>query len=144
LKPIEIVAADDPRMSIMFTVPVKGRKPVTLSVPRFDCIDIEELDAITKSINALDDDKELTNNGKQRMGALLTLKPFVTDSIYSALETLKIVELNQIIAAWTENSQMALPEFLASAAISTVSTVRPSTTTSEPSGVSEDTTSGAA
>jgi hypothetical protein len=54
IKPVVLPGFDDERTQIPFTVPVKGRKPVTVKIPRFDYIPEETFDALMADLESLD------------------------------------------------------------------------------------------
>lgn len=59
MKPVVLSGFDDERTKIPFTVPVKGRKPVTVLIPRFDYIDEETFDAIMSDLERLDVEQQV-------------------------------------------------------------------------------------
>lgn len=59
MKPVVLSGFDDERTKIPFTIPVKGRKPVTVSIPRFDYIDEETFDAIMSDLERLDVEQQV-------------------------------------------------------------------------------------
>ena len=128
MTPIEIVDPDD----IEFTVKVKGRKPLTFSVPRYDYVEPDVYHAMLADIAAIDNDPDVKPYDRGRLTSLSMLKRFVTDSQYTILEGLKTGHLDQIVRAWSERSAISLPEYLASSASLTENTVGPSDTTSSP------------
>jgi hypothetical protein len=130
VKPIQIVAVDDERTLVTFNVPIKGRKPLEFSVPRFDFIDEDEFDSLTTELNKLDEQEDLPARKKARLVALAMLKQFVSDQKYALLETLKVGQLDQILAGWREHSQVSLGESAASDSSSTESTEAQSASTS--------------
>lgn len=121
MKPIPIVAADDDRIQITFEIPA-GDTTVMVSVPRFDMIDEDELDAIQAGIDALDESLPL--NKAQRQGYLLQLRPFTNDEQMAALEKLKLGQLTQLVSDWTERSAMPLGELLRSVENSSTESTR--------------------
>jgi hypothetical protein len=134
MKPIQIVAVDDDRISIPFHIPVKGRRPLVLKLPRFDFIPEDEFDQLTASIEELDKE-DLTLRKYSRTLALVMLKQFVSDKDYTVLETLATGQLDQILNGWREHSQVSLGESEASDNSSTESTeAQSATTSSEGSG----------
>lgn len=59
MKPVVLSGFDDERTKIPFTIPVKGRKPVTVLIPRFDYIDEETFDAIMSDLERLDVEQQV-------------------------------------------------------------------------------------
>jgi len=59
MKAVVLSGFDDERTKIPFTVPVKGRKPVTVLVPRFDYIDEDTFDAIMSDLEKLDVEQQV-------------------------------------------------------------------------------------
>lgn len=139
MKPIKIVAVDDERISIPFEIPVKGRKPLLVNLPRFDFIPEGEFDELNKEIEELDSDLSLRKYS--RALALLMLKRFVTEKDYTVLETLATGQLDQILNGWREQSSVSLGESGASDNSSTETTGAPSDTTSSPAPDTSDATS---
>jgi len=137
VKPIEIVDGDDERLYVPMTVKVKGRKPLCFTVPRYDAIDPDEYAAMIAAVEAVDNDDTIKPYEKVRASRLAMLRRFVNDVQYAALEQLKTVQLEDISRHWAQQSQVSLPELLASSPTSTVTTVRPSDTTSSPSSESD-------
>lgn len=129
MKPIQIVAVDDERTVIPFSVPVKGRRPLVVNLPRFDFIPEDDFDQLTANIEALDKE-ELPLRKYSRKLALVMLQQFVSDKDYAALETLATGQLDQILTVWREHSQVSLGESVASADSSTESTEAQSDSTS--------------
>lgn len=61
MKAVALVGFDDDRTKIPFTIPVKGGKPVTVSVPRFDYIDEDTFDEMTAELDRLDAEQLVIN-----------------------------------------------------------------------------------
>ena len=59
MKPVVLPGFDDERTQIPFTIPVKGRKPVTVNVPRFDYIPEDTFDALMADLERLDVEQQL-------------------------------------------------------------------------------------
>ena len=59
MKPVVLSGFDDERTKIPFTIPVKGRKPVTVSIPRFDYIPEEQFDAIMVDLERQDVEQQI-------------------------------------------------------------------------------------
>jgi hypothetical protein len=134
VKPIQIISVDDERTRIPFVVPVKGRRPLKFTVPRFDFIPDDEAEEMEKEIEALGA-QTMSLRKFTRAVALLMLKRFVSDKDYAVLETLMVAQLDQIQQQWRENSQVSLGESEASENSSTESTeAQSATTSSEGSG----------
>lgn len=143
MEPIEIVAADDERLQIPFTVPVKDSEPLEFSLPRYDCIDPDTYVQMMTDLEKLDADNETPAYQKRRASTLAMLRLFVTKTQYKALEKCKLAQLDDIARHWSQRSGISLGELLASAPTSTVSTVRPSNTTSSSSESEEETSAPA-
>lgn len=93
--------------------PVKGREPLVLVVPRFDCIPqdkFEELDAALKEL----DKKKLSVRDKSRELVLATLRPFVTAEDLDVVGKLQLFELDQIAQRIQSESNITVGELLAS------------------------------
>ncbi|MBU3748788.1 MAG: hypothetical protein FGM36_16175, partial [Burkholderiaceae bacterium] len=59
MKPVVLPGFDDERTQIPFTIPVKGRKPVTVKIPRFDYIPEDVFDALMADLEALDVEQQV-------------------------------------------------------------------------------------
>lgn len=59
MKPVVLSGFNDPKTMIPFTIPVKGRKPATVQVPRFDYIDEDTFDQIMDDLEKLDVEQQL-------------------------------------------------------------------------------------
>lgn len=59
MKPVVLAGFDDERTKIPFTVPVKGKRPQTVKIPRFDFIDEDTFDALTGDLEALDVEQQV-------------------------------------------------------------------------------------
>lgn len=59
MKAISLFGFDDERVKIAFTIPVKGRKPATVHIPRFDYIDEETFDRIMSDLEVLDVEQQV-------------------------------------------------------------------------------------
>lgn len=128
---MEVPALNDPRLLVPIPVPLKGRKPITLKLPRFDFIDEDQHDAIEAAAKAADDaNKELPLRKRQRLADLALLKPFVSEKDYQACESLTSGQLQVLIKIWATGSQVALGELLASEVSSTENTGAQSPSTS--------------
>jgi hypothetical protein len=132
VKPIHIVAADDERVLIPFIIPIKGRKPLQITLPRYDYLDEDQFDALSSELTKLDENTELSARKKGRMVALSMLRHVVSDREFAVLETLATGQLDQILEGWREHSVTSLGESPASADSSTGTTGAPSDTTSSP------------
>lgn len=139
MKPIQIVAVDDERTSVPFSIPVKGRRALVIKLPRFDFIPEDEFDSLTASLEELDKQEDIPLRKRSRLVALTMLKPFVTDKDYAALEGLAAGQLDQILSAWREQSQVRLGESAASENSSTENTGAQSSTTSSSEDSTEET-----
>src|SRR6516165_6543495 len=96
---LEVYAADDPRVQVEISVPVKGRRPIVLRLPRFEYWDEPIYDAVMAGLEAIDNaDKDKPDDDPTRMPArkrnraitLITVKPFVSDKDYAVLEGLPL------------------------------------------------------
>lgn len=59
MKAVVLAGFDDEKTKIPFTVPVKGRKPATILIPRFDYIDEETFDAIMSDLERMDVEQQV-------------------------------------------------------------------------------------
>lgn len=93
--------------------PIKGRKPVTITLPRFDCLPIDDILAMQETIKAVEADSK-TQQETGRDIALSMLKPHVPDDVYELLAKRTLFELQQISEEWSKRSTMSPGELLAS------------------------------
>lgn len=99
--------------------PVKGRTPLSFTVPRFDCMSRDEFKALNKELAAVDelkdeDDKDLLPQDRGIQVVLAMLKPFVTDDELAVIGKLHLFELEQIAERIQEGSSITVGELLAS------------------------------
>ena len=59
MKPVVLAGFDDETTKIPFTVPVKGRKPVTVLIPRFDYIPEDIFDLIMADLERMDVEQQV-------------------------------------------------------------------------------------
>lgn len=59
MKPVVLSGYDDTRTKIPFTIPVKGRKPATVMIPRFDYIEEDVFDALMDDLEKLDVEQQI-------------------------------------------------------------------------------------
>ena len=59
MKPIVLASYDDERTKLSIQVPVKGRKPATVKIPRFDYIDEDTFDALMSDLEELDVEQQI-------------------------------------------------------------------------------------
>lgn len=118
---VNVVADNDPRIHITFSIPTTG-KPVEIRLPRFDFIDEDVLDDIQSGIESID--SELPAHRAQRQAFLVQIKPFCDDTQFAVVDKLKLGQLTQIMDTWTTKSAISLGEFLASDDSSTENTGR--------------------
>jgi hypothetical protein len=123
--------------------PLKNRKPVVIIVPRADCIPRKQFKQLIADITAVDDMKDedgepISLVEKQFQIELVTLRPWVTDAQFDLLSDLALGELRQITRRINEESEITLPELLASTD-SSKSSARPSKRTSSASDSESET-----
>ena len=135
MKPIEIVADDDERLFISFTV-----KGIVFTVPRYDAIDADTYTVLIADLSKIQKDSKTAMHVKRRAATLRMLSDFVAGDDYAVLEGLKLVQLDDIARHWAEQSSVSLGELLSSLATSTASTEAPSSSISSPSSESDDAT----
>lgn len=59
MKAVVLPGFDDERTQIPFTIPVKGRKPATINIPRFDYIPEETFDALMADLERMDVEQQV-------------------------------------------------------------------------------------
>jgi hypothetical protein len=112
--------------------PVKGAEPVTVTLPRYNYMPMDELKSLMKAAEevdkrALSEDYNIFD--RQRDSVLESLRPLVDDTQYKVLHSLTIGELVDLNQEWSRQSETPLGESSASNG-SSKSTRRPSSTTS--------------
>lgn len=99
--------------------PIKGKEPVTFSVPRFDCMTRQEFKSLNKALAAIDDMKgddgePLDAQDRGIEVVLAMLKPFISDDELSVVSGLRLFELEQIAERIQEGSTITVGELAAS------------------------------
>lgn len=59
MKAVSLAGFDDERTQIPFTIPIKGRKPATVKIPRFDYIPEDVFDALMADLERLDVEQQV-------------------------------------------------------------------------------------
>lgn len=59
MKPVVLPGFDDDRVMLQFTVPIKGRRPATVKIPRFDYIPEDTFDALMVDLERLDVEQQV-------------------------------------------------------------------------------------
>src|SRR6516225_5794758 len=103
---LEIPAADDPRVTVVMNVALKGGKTLALAVPRFDFIDEPIHKDMTAELEKLDADETLTARERVRATTLVMLKPFVGARDFKQCEALTVGQLNVIRDHWIAQSNI--------------------------------------
>ena len=84
MKAVVLSGFDDERTKIPFTIPVKGRKPATVLVPRFDYIDEETFDALMAELERLDVEQQIigvaNDLSEVEAGTEVTWEPLLDDA----------------------------------------------------------------
>jgi hypothetical protein len=99
--------------------PVKGRTPVSFTIPRWDCMDRDQVKALNKSIKeineAKDDDGEPLDRQDRDLEVVLAMVgPFISEEELAAVKGLCLFELEQIADRIKEGSTITVGELLAS------------------------------
>ena len=99
--------------------PVKGKTPVTFTVPRFDCMTRAEFKALNKALAAIDEMKDDDGNAldAQDRGievVLAMLRPFISETDLAVVGGLHLFELEQIAERIQEGSTITVGELVAS------------------------------
>lgn len=124
MKPVVLSGFDDPKTKIPFTVPVKGRKPATVHVPRFDYIDEDTFDAIMADLEKLDVEQQViavsNDLAEVEPGTEITWEPLLDDAKtqlqgrgVKILRSMKQGQSRDLIVAPDETVIAALAEFSA-------------------------------
>lgn len=84
MKPVVLPGFDDERTQIPFTIPVKGRKPVTVKIPRFDYIPEDVFDELMADLERLDVEQQVIGVANDLVdvepGTEVTWEPLLEDA----------------------------------------------------------------
>jgi hypothetical protein len=99
--------------------PVKGRTPVSFTIPRWDCMTREQVKALNKAvaeINELigDDGEPLDRQDRDLELVLAMVRPFISEEDVAVVKGLRLFELEQIAERIKEGSTITVGELLAS------------------------------
>jgi hypothetical protein len=119
---IDIVLPVDPSGDYAFDEngdPVKGRTPVSFTIPRWDCMTREQVKALNKAvaeINELigDDGEPLDRQDRDLKVVLAMVRPFISEEDVAVVKGLRLFELEQIAERIKEGSTITVGELLAS------------------------------
>lgn len=98
---------------------VKGKTPLSFTVPRFDCMSREQFKALNKELSDIeervDEDGEPLSPQERGIAVVLAMvKPFVDADVLAAVEGLHLFELEQIAERIQDGSKITVGELLAS------------------------------
>lgn len=98
---------------------LKGKTPVSFTVPRFDCMSRDAFKSLNKELaeidNIKDDDGETLNAQDRGIAVVLAmLRPFITEDELRVVEGLHLFELEQIAERIQQGSTITVGELLAS------------------------------
>ena len=122
MKAVVLSGFDDERTKIPFTVPIKGRKPATVHIPRFDYIPEDTFDAIMADLEALDVEQQMiavANDLKDaEPGTEVTWEPLLDDAKKQLVDlgvkvvrTMKQGQSQELISAPDESVKEALQPY---------------------------------
>jgi hypothetical protein len=99
--------------------PVKGRTPVSFTIPRWDCMTRDQVKALNKAvaeINELigDDGEPLDRQDRDLELVLAMVRPFISEEDLAVVKGLRLFELEQIAERIKEGSTITVGELLAS------------------------------
>ena len=99
--------------------PVKGRTPVSFTIPRWDCMTRDQVKALNKAvaeINELigDDGEPLDRQDRDLELVLAMVRPFISEEELAVVKGLRLFELEQIAERIKEGSIITVGELLAS------------------------------
>lgn len=99
--------------------PVKGRTPVSFTVPRFDCMTRAQFKALNKELADIDDMKDedgepLNSQDRGIQVVLAMVRPFISEEDLAVVEGLHLFELEQIAERIQAGSTITVGELLAS------------------------------
>lgn len=124
MKPVVLPGFDDERTQIPFTIPVKGRKPVTVKIPRFDYIPEDTFDALMADLEKLDVEQQViavaNDLSEVEAGTEVTWEPLLDDAKKQLTElgvkvfrTLSKGQSQELISAPDDKVKEALAPFAA-------------------------------
>lgn len=124
MKPVVLPGFDDERTQIPFTIPVKGRKPVTVKIPRFDYIPEDTFDALMADLEALDVEQQViavaNDLSEVEPGTEVTWEPLLdeakkqlTDLGVKVFRTMKQGQSQDLVSAPDDKVVAALAPFAA-------------------------------
>ena len=98
---------------------IKGKKPLTFTVPRFDCMTRAQFKELNKALADIEDMKDEDGNAlaPQDRGievVLAMVRPFVSEAQLRVVEKLHLFELEQIAERIQEGSTITVGELVAS------------------------------
>lgn len=122
MKPVSLPGFDDERIMIPFTVPIKGRKPATVKVPRFDYIEEDIFDALMADLEKLDVEQQVIAVANDlsvvEPGTEVTWEPLLddakkqlTDLGVKVVRTMKQGQSQELVSAPDESVVKALEPF---------------------------------
>jgi len=99
--------------------PIKGKKPLTFTVPRFDCLRVDEQKALNKALAEIAEMKDesgepLSMRDRGTQVVVATVRPYVSEAELAVIANLLPFELEQIADQIHQGSNMTLGELLAS------------------------------
>lgn len=124
MKPVVLPGFDDERTQIPFTIPVKGRKPATVKIPRFDYIPEDVFDALMADLERLDVEQQViavaNDLTEVEPGTEVTWEPLLddakkqlTDLGVKVFRTMKQGQSQDLVSAADESVVQALSPFAA-------------------------------
>ncbi|MCA9843259.1 MAG: hypothetical protein KC491_01280 [Dehalococcoidia bacterium] len=99
--------------------PIRGRTPLSFTVPRFDCMSRDQFKQLNKELadidSRVDDDGEPLSPQERGIATVVAMvRPFVDSETLAVVEGLYLFELEQIAERIQDASKITLGELLAS------------------------------
>lgn len=99
--------------------PVKGRTPVSFTIPRWDCMTRDQVKALNKAVTEIneligDDGEPLDRQDRDLELVLAMVRPFISEEDVAVVKGLSLFELEQIAERIKEGSTITVGELLAS------------------------------
>lgn len=99
--------------------PIRGRQPLVFSVPRFDCMDRDQLKTMNKEWSEIgkrtdDDGNPLSEEDRGTQMVLAMIRQFIPEETLAVVAGLTLFELEQIAERIQEGSKLTVGELLAS------------------------------
>lgn len=117
--------------------PIKGRTPVTITLPMFNFMSYDDFKTMQDTLAEIEARTDIDESAKGREVVLSTLRPHVNDVVYDLIAGRSLGELQQISTEWGRRSSMPVGELSASNGSSKNTRRQSSSTSSATASASE-------